>query len=121
MVGTTPREAMEAQQIRNATQRLARSVDWIRPGGEDWTFVGLSQEFQEAEVQRRVDGFFAGEKLYLVFGRRDAAEVPRAGVAHVVGELLMVREVSLWDAELGRTMQFNRLGLSKAGVVRAQK
>ncbi|GEM_PF-5469408 len=109
---------MGTPSIQSATRKLAKSVDWIRSDGHEWSFVGLSQEFEEAEVQRRVDGFFPGERLYLVFGGRDSAEVPRAQAAHLVKELLLVREVSLWDLGLGRTLQFNRMGLCKAGTVR---
>ncbi len=109
---------MGTPSIQSATRNLAKSVEWIRRDGHEWSFVGLSQEFEEAEVQRRVDGFFPDERLYLVFGGRDSAEVPRAQAAHLVKELLLVREVSLWDLGLARTLQFNRMGLCKAGTVR---
>lgn len=105
--------------IQNATRKLSKTVEWIRSDGQEWSYVGLSQEFEEAAVQRQVDGFFPDEKLYLVFGGRDYAEVPRAQAAHLVKELLMVREVSLWDKGLRRTLQFNRMGLCKAGTVRS--
>jgi hypothetical protein len=104
--------------IHTTTRKLAKSIDWIRTDGQEWSFVGLSQEFEETSVQRQVDGFFPEEQVYLVFGGRDCAEVPRANAAHLVKELLMVREVALWDKGLRRTLQFNRMGLCKAGTVR---
>ncbi|BDU73270.1 hypothetical protein [Mesoterricola silvestris] len=111
---------MGTPSIQRATRSLAKSIDWIRTDGQEWTFVGLSQEFSEAAVQGRVDRFFPEERLYLVFGGRDSAEVPRAQAAHLVKELLLVREVSLWDTGLRRTLQFNRMGLCKAGMVRSK-
>jgi len=110
---------MDSQQVEARTRRLARAVRWEGAPDGAWRYMGIAHGFLEAEVQARIEAFLPGERILLVMGRRDAAEVPASCAARIVRELLMVREVSLWDPALTRTMQFSRLGIYRVGLVEA--
>ena len=93
------------------------TVSWVRESSEtEWIYTGDATEFQEDEVQGRIDEWFADELIYLVVGRLDSCSIERRAAARrIPSALTSTPTVRLVDHSFRRFAEFNEAGVMRLG------
>jgi hypothetical protein len=106
---------MEATAVYNACRHLQSRCKWRFLEGNEWSYVGDSNEFELKEATSRLATFFGQGSVYVVADRRHVCEVPLSYAATSVRDNLKDHDVTVCDLSFTKAMHFSRIGVVRCG------
>ena len=99
-----------------ACNKMLQHVEWeIVKENNEWSYVGLGEEFKTRKVQKFINQFFREHEIYFVVDRHHSIEILKQKSAIKNKEEIDHRNIVLCDMKFHRFMVFNHVGVTKHG------
>jgi len=64
-----------------------------------------------------VNEYFQDSTLYFVTDRKESSEINKQDILQRINKELEQKELFLWDVNLKKVMEFNRIGVMRKGLI----
>ena len=108
---------MDSRTLHKASEFLRHKVTWQKEDGQEWVYFGTDEEMDAAKVKACIQEYFDDQKLHLVHGRTDSETVFKQQLESRFSELLGKADFLIWNTELTKVMEFNKIGVLRKGAV----
>lgn len=108
---------MDAKNIYIATNHMKSKIDWDRSSGNEWSFVGEGNDFEEQEVQGFINSYFTEDEVYLVIDRHNSFLLPKGKAAAEVKGKLSTQNITLCNSAFSKMVEFSYIGVAKHGAI----
>ena len=111
---------MESRLLYKATEALSTKLNWLNSGTEEWIHFGTDEHVNRNLVNQKISEHFGGENLYLTFERTNSGLVSNSETQRLFTSILGVKSFFLWNIQLNRAIEFNRIGILRLGTLQQQ-
>ncbi len=97
-----------------------RSVQWDCPDGSEYFLVGDGEHFYLDRLQAALNRHFSSEVILASPSRHEAIVFERASASAIIAEhVARAGSLTVFDPDLGRFIQFTKMGVARQGVLQA--
>lgn len=108
---------MDSKNIYIGCIAMMQKAEWEKVKEDnEWRFVGEGQDFISAEVQKRINEFFSGDRIFFVLDRHQSKEIAKATAAEEVRNSLQNNTITLCEKDFRKFMMFHYIGVVRQGV-----
>lgn len=108
---------MDSKNIYIGCNAMMQKVEWGKlKDNNEWQFVGGGKDFLLEEVQKRVNQFFSGERVFFVLDRHKSKEIDKEVAAQEVKNNLEKNTITLCEKNFKKFMMFHYIGVVRQGV-----
>jgi hypothetical protein len=103
---------MEAHLIYTTHSHLKNLVIW-----SEWIYCGVGTDIKEDVINKMVHEYFGDVIIYLVTNRTESGEINKPDILGKIKKELERKELFLWDTNLKKVIEFNKIGVMRKGLV----
>ena len=108
---------MDSKNIFIGCNVMMRKAEWEKlKDNNEWQFVGEGKDFLLEKVQKRVDEFFSGERVFFVLDRHKSKEIDKEMAAQEVKNNLHQNSITLCEKDFKKFMMFHYIGVVRQDV-----
>ncbi|MFD1145416.1 hypothetical protein ACFQ4C_30095 [Larkinella insperata] len=107
--------AMDSKTVYLVSERYLPKVKWEQQNGEEWSYIGVDQDFNEEKVSQLVHSTFDTNEVYVVTGRHTSGSSSIANAIRVLKDRLPEGNYLLWNLTFERVIEFARIGVVRKG------
>jgi hypothetical protein len=111
---------LDSKTIYIASTTYLRQVQWEKQQGEEWTYIGMGQDFNQTKVSELIDSTFTADEIYLVTDRHHSCKCSLAEATKTVMQRLEERGYLLWSLCFDVVLELAPIGVARKGK-RTQK
>ncbi|PWQ96621.1 hypothetical protein DKW60_12620 [Leucothrix pacifica] len=90
---------------------------WEKVSGNEWSFVGEGDDFNDELVEGFIGSFFQDPEVYFVIDRHNSFSVAREEAALKVKSALKDQVITLCNHSFSKMIEFHYIGVAKHGAV----
>ncbi len=107
---------MDAKNIFIACNRYAGRIKWVVILGNEWNYIGVGDDYNEAKVNKFISNFFEDPEIYLVVDRHNSSLIQTTNAAQLIRQLLTRNNVTICNKDFTKMILFNSIGVMKHGT-----
>ena len=102
---------MNSRELYKAVEHLNTTITWSL----EWIHFGADSEIDFELIKRTIHEFFGPEDIYLVHERTNSRKIQPSLTIDDIQDLLGTANFQLWNLELTKAIEFNRIGVMRTG------
>lgn len=106
---------MDAKNIFIACSHHAGRIKWVMIKGNEWNYIGVGDDYNEAKVNNLIERHFSDLEIYMVIDRHNSFPIQTKIAAQSIRGLLNKNDLTLSNKDFTRMIVFNRIGVVKYG------
>ncbi len=106
---------MDSRLLHKTSEFLRHKVTWEKHEGQEWVHFGTDEEIDFTKVKDFIQQYLDVQKLHLVHERTDSKTVSIKQLASRLSELLGKSDFLVWNNELTKVIEFNKIGVLRRG------
>ena len=106
---------IDSKNIYIACNHHIGKIQWIKEDDNEWSWVGVDDEFQDQKVLRIAKSLFGDSEIYFVINRHDSHLTDLNSGIDEVREKLKDDRIILSDKSFQTMMQFGQIGVMRRG------
>ena len=108
---------MDAKNIFIACSYMKSKIFWDSLNGNEWSFVGIAEDFKQEKVQSFLNEYFDEELVYFVTDKRASCEIELVNATNKLAETFEDEDVIICDKSFRKMVEFNKIGVARHGEV----
>ena len=112
---------MDSRLLYQATKALSCKLDWLNSGTEEWIHFGTSKQVNQNLVAQKIGEHLGSEDIYLTFERTNSGLISNPETEKLFEEILGNNSFFLWNTQLDKAIEFNRIGTLRLGTLTPSK
>jgi hypothetical protein len=106
---------LESRLLHKTVSRLRENVNWQDGPLIDWKYHGLEDELNFNLIHITIDKHLHSNHIYLIENRTNSKVYNRQELDEKLIEIIGKVDFSLWNLELTRIIEFNKIGVFRVG------
>ena len=103
---------MDAHLIYSSSSHMKSVVTW-----SEWVYCGIGDDIKEDVIEKTVNEYFQGSLLYFVTNRKESEEMNKMKIFEMIKTRLGQIEISIWDSNFKKVIEFNKIGVMRSGFI----
>ncbi len=108
---------MDSRLLYKATEALSHKLDWHNSGTEEWIHFGTGERVNRNLVTIKISEHLGNEDIYLVFESTNSGPLTNPETEKLFNRILGNNSFFLWNAQLDKAIEFNRIGTLRLGTL----
>ncbi len=109
---------MESKLLHKTTELKHSKVLWEYINGSEWVSFKQNNEIDFILIYNKIEEFLTKDEIYLVWERNNSGLINYRHDKMLRAFLNIGNNFSLWNLELTKTIEFNRIGVFKCGSIK---
>ncbi|WP_462221997.1 hypothetical protein [Ferruginibacter sp.] len=103
---------MDAHLIYTTHAHLKTLAKW-----SEWIYCGVGADIKTDVINKIINEYFEDSTLYFVTDRKESGQINKEDILQRINKEIEQKELFLWDINLKKIIEFNRIGVMRKGLI----